>query len=302
MNHVVPYVRCMALPDVSEKPPWLRTKVVLPSGIRVRGALDCCGLRTVCDSSRCPNLGECWGNGHATFMILGGRCSRSCHFCAVPSGKPLEVDLGESERVSEAVSRLGLRHTVITSVTRDDLPDGGAGIFADTVRRIRWNNPGTIIELLIPDLQGDRQALETILEAAPDVLGHNLETVRSLQWIRDRRASYDRSLGVLSMAKEISPQTVTKSSLMLGLGEEREEVEDTFRDLLEAGVDLLTLGQYIPPKGSGLPLRRYVPPEEFEDLGMIAREMGFKGVRSGPLVRSSYDAHALYLEAGAGKC
>ena len=302
MNHGLPYVRCMAPPDVSEKPPWLRTKVVMPSGMGVRGALGSCGLRTVCDSSRCPNLGECWGKGHATFMILGGRCTRSCKFCAVPSGRPFEADPGEPARVLETVGRLGLRHAVITSVTRDDLPDGGAEMFADTVRQIRWDHPGTTVELLIPDLQGDRKALETVLEAAPDVLGHNLETVRSLQWIRDRRASYDRSLGVLTAIKEISPPTVTKSSLMLGLGEGADEVAEAFEDLLRAGVDLLTLGQYLPPRGSELPLRRYVPPEEFEELERTAREMGFRGVRSGPLVRSSYDAHALYLEAGAGKC
>lgn len=292
----------MAPPDVSEKPPWLRTKAIKASDLDVRGAVGSCGLRTVCDSSRCPNLGECWGRGHATFMILGGRCTRSCRFCAVPSGSPFEVDPGEPERIAEAVGRLGLRHVVITSVTRDDLPDGGACIFADTVRQIRWNNPGTTVELLIPDLQGDRSALETVLESAPDVLGHNLETVRSLQWIRDRRASYERSLGVLAMIKEIAPRTVTKSSLMLGLGEVRSEVLEAFEGLLESGVGLLTLGQYLPPQGSELPLRRYVSPEEFEELRAIARGMGFQGVRAGPLVRSSYDAGALYLEAGAGKC
>jgi lipoic acid synthetase len=210
--------------------------------------------------------------------------------------------MDEPERVAEAVGRLGLRHVVVTSVTRDDLADGGAGIFADTVRRIRWNNPGTTVELLIPDLQGERGALETVLEAVPDVLGHNLETVRSLQWVRDRRASYERSLGVLAAIKDISPPTLTKSSLMLGLGEGREELAEAFGDLKEAGVDLLTLGQYLPPKGSSLPLRRYVPPEEFAELARMARDMGFRGVRAGPLVRSSYDARALYLEAGAAKC
>jgi len=264
--------------------------------------LGSCGLRTVCDSSRCPNLGECWGNGHATFIILGERCTRSCLFCAVPSGRPSEADPDEPARVAEAVGRLGLRHAVITSVTRDDLPDGGAGMFAETVRQVRWNNPGTAVELLIPDLQGDRKALETVLGSAPDVLGHNLETVRSLQRIRDRRASYERSLGVLAAIKEISPRTVTKSSLMLGLGEDSDELLEALRDLREAGVDLLTLGQYLPPKGSALPLRRYVPPEEFQELGRKALELGFRGVRSGPLGRSSYDARALYLEAGAGKC
>ncbi len=302
MNHGVTYVRCMAPPDVSEKPPWLRTKAVMTPDLGVRSTLLSCGLRTICDSSRCPNLGECWGKGHATFIILGGICTRSCGFCSVPSGRPQEADPGEPSRVAEAVRYLGLRHAVITSVTRDDLPDGGAGMFANTVRQVRWNCPGTTVELLIPDLQGDRKALETVLEAAPDVLGHNLETVRSLQWIRDRRASYERSLGVLATVKEISPKTLTKSSLMLGLGEKREEVLEAFDDLLKAGVDLLTMGQYLPPKGSELPVQRYVPPQEFVDLERSARDMRFKGVRSGPLVRSSYDAHALYLEAGVGKC
>lgn len=262
----------------------------------MRSELSSGHLRTVCDSSRCPNLGECWGKGHATFIILGDLCTRSCKFCAVPSGRPSEVDLAEPERVAEAVGRLGLRHVVVTSVTRDDLDDGGASVFAEVVRQIRWNNPGATVELLIPDLQGDRAALETVLGSAPDVLGHNLETVRSLQWVRDPRASYERSLNVLAMVKEISPDTVTKSSLMLGLGENGEEVVQAMEDLLVAGADLLTLGQYLPPKGGRLPLRRYVPPEEFEELGRKARGMGFNGVRSGPLVRSSYDAHDLFRE------
>ncbi|HNX47644.1 MAG TPA: lipoyl synthase [Methanomassiliicoccales archaeon] len=292
----------MAPPDVSEKPPWLRTKVVMASGMGVRGALDSCGLRTVCDSSRCPNLGECWGKGHATFIILGERCTRSCQFCAVPSGTPSETDPDEVGNLAEAVRRLRLRHVVVTSVTRDDLPDGGASIFAEVVREVRWNNPGTTVELLIPDLQGNREALETILEVAPDVLGHNIETVRSMQWIRDRRASYERSLGVLKMTKDISPGTLTKSSLMLGLGETREELVQAMKDLRSVGVDLLTLGQYLPPKGSNLQVRRYVPPQEFEELHDLAMGMGFKGARAGPLVRSSYDAFDLMIEAGARRC
>lgn len=292
----------MLSPDVAEKPPWLRTKASVPQGASVRGELRSGDLRTVCDSSRCPNLGECWGKGHATFIILGERCTRSCRFCAVPSGSPSEPDLDEPKRVAEAVRRLGLRHAVITSVTRDDLPDGGASVFAEAVLEIRWNNPGTTVELLIPDLQGDRQALGTILEADPDVLGHNLETVRSLQWIRDRRASYDRSLRVLSTIKEISPGTMTKSSLMLGLGESREEVTEAMEDLRAAGVDLLTMGQYLPPKGSDLQLVRYVPPREFDEITVEAKRMGFRGVRAGPLVRSSYDAFELMREAGARRC
>jgi lipoic acid synthetase len=288
--------------DAAEKPPWLRTKAYVPHEAGVRGELLSGRLRTVCDSSRCPNLGECWGKGHATFIIMGDRCTRSCRFCAVPSGKPSETDIDEPVHVADAVKRLGLRHAVVTSVTRDDLPDGGAELFAMVVREIRWNNPGTTVELLIPDLQGDRRALGTVLESAPDVLGHNLETVRSLQWIRDRRASYERSMNVLSMSKEISPLTLTKSSLMLGLGESQDEVMQAMEDLRAAGVDLLTLGQYLPPKGTNLKLERYVPPEEFEDLSAKAKRMGFRGVRAGPLVRSSYDAFNLMTEAGARRC
>ncbi len=302
MNHGLTYIQYMALPDV-EKPPWLRTRVSFPARTQgMRCTLDALGLHTVCDSSRCPNLGDCWGKGHATFMILGGRCTRHCRFCAVPTGRPSVPDEGEPERLAEAVKSMGLKHAVITSVTRDDLPDGGAGIFAEVVREIRWNNPGTTVELLIPDLQGDRQALRTVLEAAPDVLGHNLETVRSLQWIRDRRASYERSLNVLSMSKGISPGTLTKSSLMLGLGETGDEVMQTMHDLRAVGVDLLTLGQYLPPKGTDLQLQRYVLPEEFDHLSAQAKRMGFKGVRAGPLVRSSYDAFDLMTEAGARPC
>ncbi|MHC1709535.1 MAG: lipoyl synthase [Methanomassiliicoccales archaeon] len=288
--------------DTATKPSWLRSKASIPEGAGVRGELAYGHLRTVCDSSRCPNLGECWGKGHATFIILGDRCTRSCRFCAVPSGRPSELDLDEPGRVAEAVKRLGLRHAVITSVTRDDLPDGGASMFAEVVREIRWNNPGTTVELLIPDLQGDRRALEAVLESAPDVLGHNLETVRSLQWIRDRRASYERSLNVLTMSKEISPGTLTKSSLMLGLGETGDELVQAMEDLRAASVDLLTLGQYLPPKGTDLQLQRYVPPEEFDELSSRAKRMGFKGARAGPLVRSSYDAFDLMTEAGAKRC
>ncbi len=262
----------------------------------MRGELSSEHLRTVCDSSRCPNLAECWGKGHATFIVLGDRCTRSCRFCAVPSGIPSEPDLDEPERIAAAVKRLALGHVVVTSVTRDDLEDGGASIFAEIVRRIRWNSPGTTVELLIPDLKGERRSLEMVLEADPDVLGHNLEAVRSLQWVRDRRASYERSLRVLSMVKEISPWTITKSSLMLGLGEEDDEIREAMKDLRSAGVDALTLGQYLPPRGSRLPLKRYVTPEEFARWDEMARKMGFKGVRSGPLVRSSYDARALFKE------
>ena len=289
--------------DVPTKPSWLRTKVSSPErSAKMRRTLAHCDSRTVCDSSRCPNLGDCWGKGHATFMILGERCTRACRFCAVPSGEPSPLDPGEPERVAESVRRMGLRHAVITSVTRDDLEDGGAGVFAEVIRQVRWMNPGTSLEVLIPDLQGDREALSAVVAARPDVLGHNLEVVRSLQWVRDPMASYERSLDVLAGAKEMEPGMLTKSSLMLGLGESEREVREAMKDLLAVGTDLLTLGQYLPPRGSPLPLRRYVPPGEFEELRLKALDMGFKGVKAGPLVRSSFDALSLMLEAGANRC
>ncbi len=289
--------------DVPTKPSWLRTKVSSPErSAEMRRTLANCDSRTVCDSSRCPNLGDCWGKGHATFMILGERCTRACRFCAVPSGEPSPPDPGEPERVAESVRRMGLRHAVITSVTRDDLEDGGAGVFAEVIRQVRWMNPGTSLEVLIPDLQGDREALSAVVAARPDVLGHNLEVVRSLQWVRDPAASYERSLEVLAGAKRTEPGMLTKSSLMLGLGESEREVREAMKDLLAVGTDLLTLGQYLPPQGSSLPLRRYVPPVEFEELRLKALDMGFKGVKAGPLVRSSFDALSLMLEAGANRC
>ncbi|MCX6650770.1 MAG: lipoyl synthase [Methanomassiliicoccales archaeon] len=303
MNHGQTYAQYMAPPDVVEKPPWLRTRVASPARSQgMRSSLSASGLRTVCDSSRCPNLGDCWGQGHATFMLLGDVCTRDCRFCAVPCGDPGPVDEGEPSRVAEAVKCMGLRHVVITSVTRDDLEDGGAEMFAETVRQVRWMNPGTSIEVLVPDLQGRRSSLEAVAMSSPEVLGHNLETVRSLQWIRDARASYERSLGVLSLVKEMQPGIMTKSSLMLGLGEEKEEVVTSMKDLRTAGVELLTLGQYLPPAGSTLPLRRYVLPAEFDELRSTALSMDFRGVRAGPLVRSSYDAYNLIHEAGARRC
>jgi len=260
------------------------------------------GARTVCDSSRCPNLGECWGRGHATFMILGDSCTRNCLFCAVPYGPPSTMDDGEPERVAEAVRCMGLRHVVVTSVTRDDLQDHGSSVFAETVRNVRWTCPGTSIELLIPDMQGHRPSLETVVTSAPEVLGHNLETVRSLQGIRDVRASYERSLDVLSTIRSMDRGIITKSALMLGLGEERKEVLQAMKDLLSVDVELLTMGQYLPPAGSALPSVRYLTPSEFQELRSTALELGFKGVLAGPLVRSSYDAYNLMRKVGAKRC
>ncbi|MCS6788301.1 MAG: lipoyl synthase, partial [Aigarchaeota archaeon] len=233
-----------------ERPPWL--KVVLPHGPvyeRVREVVRRHGLHTVCQSAICPNVGECWGSGTATFMILGDVCTRGCRFCAVTHGNPRgSVDLTEPERVAAAVSELGLSYVVITSVCRDDLPDGGASVFAETVRAVKRRNPGSLVEVLIPDFEGERRAIEEVVRAGPDVVGHNVETVRRLTpVVRDRRASYERSLAVLRTVKEVDPRMITKSSMMLGLGETDEEVVETLRDLRAVGVDVVTLGQYLRP-------------------------------------------------------
>lgn len=250
-------------------------------------------MRTVCDSSHCPNVGDCWGNGTATFMILGEVCTRACRFCAVRSGDPAgNKDEDEPERLAKAVSDLSLRHVVITSVTRDDLEDGGASMFASTVKAIRKESPDTTIELLIPDMNGDEKSLEVVSKSYPDVLGHNLEVVSSLQRVaRDPRASYDRSLRVLKLLKELAPSTWTKTSLMLGLGESKEEVLLAMADARKSGVELLAMGQYLRPRGGSLPVVRYVPPEEFAELRLEALDLGFSKVMAGPLVRSSFRAH-----------
>jgi lipoic acid synthetase len=254
------------------------------------------GVRTVCDSAHCPNISECWKDRAATFMLLGGNCTRHCRFCAVGHGRPDQVDDTEPLRVSEAVKDLGLRYAVITSVTRDDLADMGAAQFAHTTSAIKRDN-GTKVELLIPDMRGDRRPLETILDAHPDVIGHNLETVRRLQpAVRDRNASYEVSLRALRLLKAISPATLTKTSLLLGLGEEPEEVLEAMQDAFIHNVDILVLGQYLRPRGVELPVHRYLPPEEFHELAIEARKIGFRSVVSAPLARTSYRAEAAYRE------
>jgi lipoic acid synthetase len=281
------------------KPDWLMVRMASgPNLGKVRETLRSRRVRTVCDSSRCPNLGECWGNGTATFMVLGEVCTRSCRFCAVPSGDPQgQVDVDEAGRIADAVADLGLKHAVITSVTRDDLEDGGASIFASTVHEIRRLSPTTIIELLISDMGGDSASLRAITNSCPDVIGHNLEVVRSLQReARDARASYEGSLAVLRELKELAPATWTKTSLMLGLGETRDEVVQAMMDARECGTDLITLGQYLRPKGGSLQVNRYVPPDEFMDLRHEALRLGFARVMAGPLVRSSYHAHEMLSE------
>ena len=274
-----------------ERPSWLRAPAPAGENYRqLKELVEELRLHTVCESAACPNVGECWNHRTATFMILGNVCTRRCGFCAVQKGAPLPVDYDEPRRVAEAVAALGLRFAVITSVNRDDRPDGGAELFARTIREIRARIPGCGVEVLIPDFQGDRAAVETVMEAAPDVLNHNTETVPRLYRQVRLGARYERSLEVLAYAKQLSPATPTKSGLMLGLGEQTEEVLAVMRDLRASRVDILTLGQYLRPSPKHLPIVRYLPPAEFEDLRRAGMQMGFAHVQAGPLVRSSYHA------------
>ena len=286
-------------------PSWIRVRP--PEGAHypeVRELLGELRLGTVCREARCPNLSECWSAGAATLMLLGTECTRRCGFCSVTTHWPGgEVDASEPTRVAEAVRRWGLHYVVLTQVCRDDLADGGAAHLAETVRRIRSESPGTLVELLIGDLGGRREALAALWESPPDVLAHNLETTRALSpRLRDPRAGYDRSLSVLANARADGPKTlVTKSSVMLGLGETDEDLRTAFADLRSAGVDLLTLGQYLRPGPKHRPVERYATPEEFERWKRVALDLGFAGVESGPLVRSSYHAQELYHRAYAAR-
>lgn len=273
------------------RPAWLRAPAPTGDNYRELKALVArLGLHTVCESAACPNVGECWNRRTATFMILGNVCTRRCSFCAVRKGPPLPVDYDEPRRVAEAVALLGLRHAVITSVTRDDLADGGAGIFAGTIRAIRERVPSCRVEVLVPDFRGSHAALALVLDARPDVFNHNVETVPRLYRRVRPGARYERSLDVLAHARRGVPDLPTKSGLMLGLGEETHEVLDVMRDLLGCGVEILTLGQYLSPSPAHAPVMRFVPPEEFAELAEAGREMGFRRVIAGPLVRSSYHA------------
>jgi lipoic acid synthetase len=255
---------------------------------RVMRTLD---LHTVCESARCPNMGECWEHGTATFMILGDICTRSCGFCAVPSGRPAAPpDEDEPLRVAEAVAHMGLRYAVVTSVNRDDQPDGGARIFAHTIQEIRNRVPGCKVEVLIPDFRGDWNALETVLAVKPDILNHNTETVPRLYRQVRKGAHYERSLELLRRAKKTHPDVPTKTGMMLGLGEQREEVLETMGELAAQGTSILTLGQYLQPTREHLPVIRFVPPDEFAEYKRLGEQMGFRHVESGPLVRSSYHA------------
>ena len=274
-----------------ERPPWL--KVRFPTGGRFGELQDLMRsqeLHTVCEEARCPNIGECWSRGTATFMILGDTCTRSCGFCAVKTGRPGTVDGGEPRRVALAIQRMGLRHAVITSVNRDELPDGGAGIFAETIRWTRRLSPETTIEVLIPDFKGDWEALGTVLEAQPEILNHNTETVPRLYRDVRPQAVYSRSLELLKRAKEMDPGTVSKSGVMVGLGETKDELLRVFEDLAVHRVEVLTVGQYLRPTPAHLPIARYWSPDEFAELKAAADAMGFRHVEAGPLVRSSYHA------------
>ncbi len=281
-----------------ERPPWLKVQVrQTPEFERVRRTVAEERLHTVCASARCPNLGECWAHGTATFMIGGNHCTRRCGFCDVVTSRPEALDPFEPARVARAVERLGLRFAVVTCVARDDLADGGAGQMAATVGAIRRRCPETGIEVLVSDYGGDAAALETVLASAPDVLNHNLETVERLQRRVRPAARYRRSLELLRRAGQRRPGLPTKSGLMLGLGEREAEVEAALRDLRAAGVSLLTLGQYLRPSPEHLPVERWVPPEEFDAWAERARALGFREVAAGPLVRSSYHADRLAAEA-----
>ena len=274
-----------------ERPQWLRAPA--PSGENYRDLkqlIERLRLHTVCESAACPNVGECWNHRTATFMMLGNVCTRRCGFCAVQKGPPLPVDYDEPRRIAEAVAAMGLKFAVITSVNRDDREDGGAELFALVIRAIRERVPGCGVEVLVPDFQGSQRAVDTVMEAAPDVLNHNTETVPRLYRQVRLGARYDRSLDLLAYAKSLSPTTPTKSGLMLGLGERPDEVLDVMRDLRAHHVDVLTLGQYLRPSPKHLPIVRYVPPAEFDDFRRAGLEMGFAHVESGPLVRSSYHA------------
>ena len=272
-----------------KKPKWLRVK--LPIGEeykRVRKLVDEHKLHTICESGSCPNMGECWGEGTATFMILGNICTRSCGFCAVKTGKPDEADEFEPGRVAQSVKTMGVKHAVITSVDRDDLSDGGANIWAQTVRAIRKQSPGTTLETLIPDFAGKWDNLQIIIDVAPEIVSHNLETVRRLTKEVRIQAKYDRSLEVLFRLKKGGMRT--KSGVMLGLGETEEEVIETMEDLRSVDVDILTLGQYLQPTPKHLPVADFITPEKFLEYKEIGMQMGFKYIESGPLVRSSYRA------------
>ncbi len=289
---------------MSSKPGWIKAEAPGESEpeVKVGEILSELGLNTVCREADCPNQGECWSEGTATFMILGRKCTRNCRFCDVETGNPAgEVNRNEPEQLKRGVKRLGLDYVVLTSVDRDDLKDGGAGVFRTAIEKIKQLSSPPLVEGLIPDFSGELSSLEKICESGVDMVGHNVETVERLTpEVRDRRAGYDQSLFVLEALKDLDPDLVTKSSIMLGLGEEKEEVIETLDDLRRAEVDIVTLGQYLRPTKEQLPVERFWEISEFEELKRRGEEMGFSGVVSGPFVRSSYQARETYLKAREG--
>lgn len=280
-----------------KKPEWLRVR--LPSGhnyVNVKHTVASLGLHTVCEEARCPNMGECWGGGTATIMIMGDTCTRGCRFCSVASGRPLFLDPNEPDKVAKAIKKWGLKYVVITSVCRDDLPDGGANHIAKTIKSVKTQCPQTIVEPLIPDFQGNRHALEKIIGSGPEVISHNIETVARLSpLIRDPRATYQQSLHVLEMIKDIDCRIYTKSSMMLGLGETEVEVMQAAKDLRSVGVDIVSMGQYLQPTNRHLPVKEYISPEKFESYKKKIEKMGFVYAVAGPFVRSSYKAGELFI-------
>lgn len=271
-----------------------------PNYVELKTIMRDNSLHTVCEEAHCPNMGECWEHRTATFMILGDICTRACGFCAVTSGRPTGVDLHEPARVADAVHRMDLRHVVITSVNRDDLPDGGSSVFAATIRKVRERNPGCTVEVLIPDFEGVESSLLNVVQAAPELLDHNVETVERLTKRVRRKAQYRRSLQVLLRAKELAPDRLTKSGIMLGLSETDEEIAETLSDLKKARVDVVTIGQYLRPSAKHLPVEHFYSPDEFRHWHDFGMQLGFLHVESGPLVRSSYHAHehAALIPAG----
>jgi len=274
------------------KPEWLKVRAPGSENyLRLRGIMRELKLNTVCEDAHCPNIGECWHHGTATFMILGDICTRACTYCAVAHGKPATLDIDEPRRVGEAIEKMGLKYAVITSVDRDDVPDGGAGIFAATIRDIKRRLPDCRVEVLIPDFKGEAGPLETVLDARPDVLNHNTETVPRLYRAVRSGGRYTRTLELLDRSRKYAPGIPTKTGMMMGLGEEQDEVIQVFKDLREVGVSILTLGQYLRPSAHHAVMARYYHPDEFRELKRIAMGMGFVHVEAGPLVRSSYHAH-----------
>lgn len=273
------------------KPPWLKAKLpVGPTYNRLKNLMRSQGLHTVCEEAMCPNIGECWSRGTATFLLMGDTCTRSCGFCHIKTGRPATLDEEEPARVADVVLAMNLNHCVLTSVNRDELPDGGAHIFANTITEIRKRLPQCSVEVLIPDFKGNREALQTVMTAKPAILNHNTETVPRLYRTVRPQANYPQSLRVLAEAKVLDPQTVTKTGIMVGLGERKEEVIAVMEDLRTNAVDILTIGQYLRPSKLHLPIQRYVHPDEFKEFHDIGMKLGFKWVESGPLVRSSYHA------------